>query len=77
MLQLSFHKLIRMEQEEEEALLFQPDSAPLPCSHELRNALNVRFPTTWVAVGGTTPSLVAVTKSSPFLTGFVTFRLCI
>jgi hypothetical protein len=25
-------------------LFFQPDSAPLPCSH-VRNPLNVRFPT--------------------------------
>jgi len=55
--------LIRMEQEEEEeeekedALLFQPASVPLPCSHEVRNALNVRFPTPCVAVGGPTPWL--------------------
>jgi len=33
------------EEEEEEELLFQPDIIPLPCSHEVRNALNVRFPT--------------------------------
>jgi hypothetical protein len=58
MLQLSFYKLIRMgHEEEEDALLFKPDSAPLPCSHEVRNALNLRYPTLWLAVSGPTPWL--------------------
>jgi len=53
-----FPQVDDMEQEEEEgALFFQPDSARLPCSHEVRNALNVRFPTPWVAVGVPTPWL--------------------
>ena len=58
-----FPRVDGMEQENEEQhlplplpLLFQPDSAPLPCSH-VRNTLNVRFPIPWVAIGGPTPWL--------------------
>jgi hypothetical protein len=50
---IAFPQVDGMEQEEEEkdAVLFQPDSDSLPCSHEVRNTLNVRFPTPLVAIG--------------------------
>jgi hypothetical protein len=55
---IAFPQVDGMEQEEkEDAVLFQPDSDPLPCSHEVQNALNVRFPTPWVAIGGPKPWL--------------------
>jgi hypothetical protein len=37
--------------------LFQPECAPLPCCHEVRNALNGRFPNPWFAIGEPTPWL--------------------
>ena len=44
-------------EEEEGENLFQQDSAPPNFGHELRNALNVRFPNQWIGTGGPTPWL--------------------
>jgi hypothetical protein len=40
--------------EEDDKVLFQQDSAPIQFSHEVQNALYIRFPNQWTGRGGPT-----------------------
>lgn len=64
--------------EQEGENLFQQDVAPPNFGHELRNALNVRYPNQWTGKGETTPWLprspgLLITRF--FLWGFINKHL--